>query len=139
MGKMSKIEAMLEELNAIRMEAATELSDVTPDEFMNPADHPYWDTLRGVLVQMGNHMREHANQIEDTRRTTDQAQTMAQRMLAEAELSWGKLRGSLVGLSDEALTVRPPDGGWTIEEVLEHVTRAERRYLQLAREARRKA
>jgi uncharacterized damage-inducible protein DinB len=61
---------------------------------------------------------------------------MPQRILAEAELAWGKLLGATVGLTDEDMALKPPEGGWSVLEVLEHVLKVERLYLATIREAR---
>jgi hypothetical protein len=132
-----KIDAMLAELRELRAQTLAELSDVTPDEFSSPSPMERWDDLRRVLLRFGDHLREHANQIEDTRQQLDQRHTMPQRMLAEGEIGYGKLLASLVGLTDEDLTRKPPDGGWSVLEVLEHIIQGERNYLNATREARK--
>ena len=61
-------------------------------------------------------------------------------MLAEAENAWGVLFASTVGLTDDDLDLDPPDGGWSIRQVLEHVRDGEAGYLaaiQIAREESR--
>lgn len=133
-----RIHELLNELRDARERSLKELSDATPDEFSLPTNMQRWDDLRRILLRFGDHMREHANQIEDTRRTTDQAHTMPQRMLAEGEVAWGKLLAALVGLRDEDISVKPPDGGWSIEEVLLHLIEGENNYLNHARSAREK-
>lgn len=37
---------------------------------------------------------------------------MPQRMLAEVEIAWDKLLGTVIGLSDEQAELTPPDGSW---------------------------
>jgi uncharacterized damage-inducible protein DinB len=51
-------------------------------------------------------------------------------------LAWGKLLGATVGLTDEDITLKPPDGGWSVMEVLEHILKVERLYLGAIRDAR---
>ena len=60
-------------------------------------------------------------------------------MLAEAEYAWGKLLAATVGLSDEDYKASPPEGGWSIRQVLEHVIASERAYMEAIRTARLRA
>ena len=99
---------------------------------------PRWTEVRRVLLRFGDHMREHATQIAGTRAAIQRDVTMPQRILAEAERSWGVLLAATVGFTDDDLAVKPPDGGWSVQEVLEHITKAERNYLNVIVEARAK-
>jgi hypothetical protein len=110
---------------------------MTEAEFARPTSMQRWDDARRVLLRFGDHMREHANQALAARANTGHALTMPQQMLAEAELAWGKLLGATVGLDDDAIAAEPPDGGWSVEQVLEHVLHVEKVYLNAILEARR--
>ena len=46
------------------------------------------------------------------------------------------LLAAMVGLTDDDLAVKPPDGGWSVQEALEHIATNERNYLAVIREAR---
>lgn len=132
-----KLDALLAEIRAAREQTLAELIDLTEAEFSLPTEMVRWDDVRRVLLRFGDHMREHATQVEGTRAAVDRVPTMPQRMLAEAEVAWGKLLAATVGLSDGDLTVDPPDGGWSVQQVLEHVLASERLYLDTIRRARR--
>jgi hypothetical protein len=58
-----------------------------------------------------------------------------QRILA-AEVSRGAFLAATVGLTDDDLDLVPPDGGWMLRRILEHVRNSERDYLEAVRRAR---
>jgi len=132
-----RLDALLAEIRTVREQTLAELVDLTEEEFGLPTDMTRWDDVRRVLLRFGDHMREHATQVAGTRAAVGRGPTMPQRMLAEAELAWGKLLAATVGLSDDDLTVSPPNGGWSVQQVLEHVLASERGYLDAIRRARR--
>ncbi len=134
--KNTQLLTLLKEIREVRDQTLVELIDLTEDDFNTPTDSQRWDDIRRVLLRFGDHMREHANQIEGTRVQNNQPPTMPQRMLAEAEISWGKLLASVIGLTDEDIAVTPPDGGWSAVQVLEHLKTIENQYLDLIRSAR---
>ena len=106
------------------------------EEFAYPTEMKRWDDIRRVLLRFGDHMREHATQVAGTRDRVQREPTMPRRILAEAEIAWGRLLAATVGLTDEDLDREPPDGGWTIRQVLEHVRATEGQYLNAIRAAR---
>ena len=130
------LDGLLGKIRAQRQEALAELNDVTEGEFALPTGMERWSSIRRVLLRFGDHMREHANQIEAARQAIHRAPTMPQRMLAEGEIAWGNLLAATLGLRDEDIEVKPPDGGWSIREALEHVLDAEQDYLNAIRRAR---
>ena len=130
------LDGLLAEIRTRREETLKELVDVTEEEFAYPTDVVRWTELRRVLLRFGDHMREHANQVEGARASIGRAPTMPLRMLAEAELSWGKLLGATAGLTDADLAAAPPDGGWSVQQVLEHIIKTEQLYLETIRAAR---
>ncbi len=131
-----KLEELLADIRRVREQMLAELVDVPEDEFAYRTTMQRWDDVRRVLLRFGDHMREHADQVLGTRASIERGQTMPQRMLAEAELAWGKLLGGTLGLTDEDIRKKPRDGGWSIQEVLFHVLQVEQRYLDAIREAR---
>jgi hypothetical protein len=133
-----KLDRMLAQIRHLREETLKSLVDMTEDEFPYPTHMPRWTEVRRVLLRLGDHMREHANQIAGTRTAIERGPTMPQRILAESEIAWGLLLATTVGLSDDDLAGKPPDGSWSIEEILKHIARAEKDYLQAIREARQK-
>ena len=130
------LDRLLTEIRTRRKETLGELVGVTEEEFAYPTHVARWTELRRVLLRFGDHMREHANQVEGARASIGRAPTPPQRMLAEAELSWGKLLGATAGLTDADLTATPPDGGWSIQQVLDHIVQTEQWYLETIRAAR---
>ena len=134
----TQLDTLLSQIRAAREETLRALADVTEDEFTTPTNRRRWDDLRRVLLRFGEHMREHASQIEGIRADIGDAPTPPQRMLAEAELSWGKLLAATVNLTDDDLLVSPPTGGWTVGEALAHILEEEKGYLGVLLDARRK-
>ncbi len=129
---------LLASIRAVREEALREVAALAEEEFTVPPAKERWAEIQRLLLRFGDHMREHANQIEGTRAALQRAPTDIQRTLQEAELAWGKLLAAFVGLSDEDCRQVPPDDGWSIEEILQHVLATERRSLEAIRVARRK-
>ncbi len=132
----SKLVKLMAEIRALREQTLLDCLDLTEDDFDTSTDSARWDDVRRVLLRFGDHMREHANQIEDARVKTDQAPTMPQRMLVESELAWGKLLGAVIGLSDEQADLKPSDGGWSVIETLEHIKEIEIYYQDLIQSTR---
>lgn len=130
------IEDTLNQIRTVRLETLRSLSDATEAEFITPTDLQRWDDLRRVLLRFGEHMREHSNQLEDSRQKVGSGPTMPQRMLAEAERAWGQLLAATVGLTDETAQLQPDDGGWSAMRVLEHILEVEQSYLAAAKRAR---
>lgn len=123
-----QINALLTEIRQCREETLTLCADLTEEDFPQPTEMVRWDDVRRVLLRFGEHMREHASQIEGIRADLDRSPTPPQRMLAEAELVWGKLLAATVNLSDADLDAVPPSGGWTVRQTLEHLAQGERNY-----------
>lgn len=135
-GQRQQVDALLAQIRTVREATLTTLHDVTEGEFATPTDLKRWDDLRRVLLRFGEHMREHSNQLEDSRQKAGTGPTMPQRMLAEAERAWGQLLAATVGLSDESAMQQPDDGGWPAMRVLEHILEVEQSYLAAAQRAR---
>jgi hypothetical protein len=129
---------LLASIRAVREEALREVAALAEEDFTVPPAKERWAEIQRLLLRFGDHMREHANQIEGTRAALQRAPTDIQRTLQEAELAWGKLLAALVDLSDEDCRRIPADDGWSIEEILQHILTTERRSLEAIRIARRK-
>ena len=138
---------LLASIRATREEVLHELADLAEDGLAagngpdasgsTPSVTERWASIHKTLLRFGDHMREHANQIEATRASLDRVPTGTERTLQEAELAWGKLLASVVNLSDEDCRRLRPDGAWSIEEILQHVLITERRLLEVVRATRR--
>jgi hypothetical protein len=141
-GKENKVqkqnlESLLTEIRTLREQTLSELIDLTEEEFANPTDMARWDDVRRVLLRFGDHMREHATQVRGTRAAIGRPPTMAQRILGEAEIAWGRLLNATAGLTDDDVDTEPPDKGWNIKKILEHVRDTESVYLSKIRAARK--
>jgi hypothetical protein len=131
-----ELDALLAEIRSRRQETLSEFADLTEADFATPTPMPRWDDIRRVLLRFSEHMREHASQLEGIRAALGRSPTPPERMLAEAELAWGKLLAATSNLSDEDLDRVPPDGGWTVRQLLEHVVQSERNYQNAIRASR---
>ena len=74
-GEREQLLALVAEIRAIREQVIGELADVTEAEFrLSTATRPWpWTELWMVLLQFGNHMREHATHIQGTRQSLGRA------------------------------------------------------------------
>ena len=131
-----EITKMMTEIRHLREETLAALSEMEETEFGIATQMERWTEIRRVLLRFGDHMREHANQINGARAAIKRDPTMPQRILAESEIAWGLLLAAMVGLSDGDLDQKPPDSSWSIRETLEHIANTERRYLQAIQDAR---
>ena len=131
-----QVNSLLAEIRQVREESLILCADLTEADFHQPTEMHRWDDVRRVLLRFGEHMREHASQIEGIRADLDRSPTPPQRMLAEAELVWGKLLAATVNLSDEDLDAVPASGGWTLRQALEHLAQGERNYQAAIRRAK---
>ena len=133
--KRDKLDTLLAEIRALREQTLVEFNELTEADFDTPTGHERWSEIRRVLLRFGDHVREHANQVEGIRDDLGLIPTMPQRMLAEAEFAWGKLLAATVGLTDSDLDAPPPEG-WTIQQTLDHIKASEAFYLELVRAAK---
>lgn len=129
---------MMDEFRRLREETLTALTEMEETEFGIPTQMERWTEVRRVLLRLGDHMREHANQIHGARVAIQRDPTMPQRILAESEIAWGVLLAAMIGLTDQDLDIKPTEGGWSVQEVLNHISQTERSYLHAIQEARQK-
>jgi len=135
-----ELDALIAEIRAIRREVLAELNDLAESEFSLPITTSTWkwDTVLRALLQIGNHMREHATHIQGLRAALDRHPSQPQRILAEAEVAWGTFLAALVGLSDADLDRAPDQDAVALRRILEHVRNSEQDYLAAIQGARRK-
>jgi uncharacterized damage-inducible protein DinB len=133
---MQELTKMIAEIRRLREETLAALSEMDETEIEITTQMERWTEIRRVLLRFGDHMREHTTQINGARSAIKRDPTMSQRILAESEIAWGLLLASMVGLSDDDLDQKPPDGSWSIRETLSHIAETERRYLQVIQDAR---
>lgn len=132
----AQLDTLLAQIRAMREQTLAECAGLTEADFALPTGMNRWDDLRRVMLRFGDHMREHASQAGAARVATGHAPNPPERMLIEAELAWGMLLGATVGLSDDEAATPPPDGGWSVMQVLEHVLKTEETYLNAVRAAK---
>jgi hypothetical protein len=125
----SEIMEMIARIREAREQTLSRLTDLTEADFPTPTEMERWTDVRRVLLRFGDHMREHANQAEHTRAIIERTPSMPQRMLQEAELAYGKLLAATIGLTDDDFNRTPPDGGWSLRQVLDHTLKSEENYL----------
>ena len=124
------------QLQEIQQEILAELEGLQQPELKYATDNWRWNTLRRVLLRFGDHLQEHTTQLIAAREDIGARQTMPQRMLAQAQLAYGRLLGALVGLTDDDLDKAPQPGEWSPREVLEHIVQTQCAYLGMIRRAR---
>lgn len=122
-----ELDQLLVAIRVQREQTLTALNDITESEFSIPTSIERWTEVRRLLLRFGDHMREHATQIDSVRAAIDRPPTMAQRMLAEAERAWGIVLAATVGLTDDDLDTQPLEG-WTLRETIAHIAWAEQFY-----------
>ncbi len=113
-----------------------ELEELPREEMRFVTDQPRWNTVRRVLLRLGDHMREHTTQLVEAREAVGAAPTMPQRILAQAMQAYGCFLGATVGLTDEDLDRAPAPGEWSPRQVLDHLVENQASYLDLIRRAR---
>ena len=131
-----ELNSLLAEIRGVRDRTMAELSDIPESDFAVPVDLPRWNEVRRVLLRFGEHMREHANQLEKAREDLQRSRTMPQHMLAEAERAWGQVLAATTGLEDDDLDASPAPGSWSVRTVLAHMLESEQRYLDAVRRVR---
>jgi len=131
-----QVSQYLARLESLQHEIMNELADLPYDEFRYATGSSRWNTVRRVLLRFGDHVREHTTQLLAAREAIGARQTMAQRILAQAQQAYGCLMGAVLGLSDEDLDQVPEPGEWSPRQVLEHLIDTQQGYLELIRGAR---
>jgi len=131
-----QMNAYLDRFDAIQREMLDEFTDLPREELRYAADNVRWNTVRRVLLRLGDHVREHTTQLVAAREDIGANPTMPQRMLARACADYGAFVGAVVGLEDEALDQVPEPGEWTPREIIEHMITIQAWYLDLIRVAR---
>lgn len=125
----TELNQLLAEIRTAREKTLAALPAVTEDDFDTAVPNPRFDDVRRILLRFSEHMREHASQLEGIRVGIGKAPTPPQRMLAEAELVWGKVLAATVNLSDADLDTIPAEGGWSVRTLLAHLLKGEEGYL----------
>lgn len=127
----TELENTFEEIRAVRIEVpefltaltGTKTEKETPDLGMSC-------NIGMALLHFGDHMREHKNQFLGTCHSVGIGPTDDQRRLADAEVTWGRLQGTVVDLSGSDLDTAPAEGECSISETLDHILMGEQFFLK---------
>jgi uncharacterized damage-inducible protein DinB len=117
------IERLREEVNQT-LDALIDL----PQDYLNaPCGHACarGGSVRDLLVHNIFHERQHTGQVWSIRDQLEILQGWDRQdlpmLLDDYTMARAQLIASLFGLRDAQLDIKPPDGGWTVRETLEHV------------------
>ena len=87
------------------------------------------DGLRFALLTAHHLLRETAATVAAARLGAGKPFTEAQRILAQVHEAYRDLTGALAGTSEDEIDAKPPNGQWTLREVLGHMLGAEKGFL----------
>ena len=103
------------------------LIDVPSEYLQQPCGHgcARGGSARDLLIHNIFHEKQHTGQIWSIRDQLRLLQGWDNQdlplLLADYYTARAQLIASLFGMTDEQLDLKPPDGGWTARETLEHV------------------
>ena len=130
-----QVKRELDSLNGLRDQWLDRLGDLSDEDLAITAEDGYW-TIRKWLCRMIDHEAIHLGQVVRIRRSIEPVWRAAvrwrevDRLIGELHSLRGRLASELVGLSDELLDARPPDGPKSVREVLAHLHQAEEGYVE---------
>lgn len=125
--KTDDVKAMIKRLQDSFDETLHALYDVPPAALQQPCAHgcARGGTARDLLVHNIFHEKQHTGQVWSVR---DQLRLLPgwgsqdlPTLLADYYTSRAQLIAALFGLADDQLDAKPPDGGWSIRETIDHV------------------
>jgi len=125
--KTDDVKAMIKRLQDSFNETLHALYDVPPAALQQPWAHgcARGGTARDLLVHNIFHEKQHTGQVWSVR---DQLRLLPgwgsqdlPTLLADYYTSRAQLIAALFGLADDQLDAKPPDGGWSIRETIDHV------------------
>ncbi len=125
--KTDDVKAMIKRLQDSFNETLHALYDVPPAALQQPCAHgcARGGTARDLLVHNIFHEKQHTGQVWSVR---DQLRLLPgwgsqdlPTLLADYYTSRAQLIAALFGLADDQLDAKPPDGGWSIRETIDHV------------------
>lgn len=88
--------------------------------------------VRNFLVRLGDHMRQHVNQIERVRNQNQHLRTETDMIMAHADEMLGRVKAAVAGMTDEELERKPSADEWSVAEILAHLAEIEVMYRQRA-------
>jgi uncharacterized damage-inducible protein DinB len=127
MAKTDDVKTMIKRLQDSFSETLHALYDVPPASLQQPCAHgcARGGTARDLLVHNIFHEKQHTGQVWSVR---DQLRLLPgwgrqdlPTLLADYYTSRAQLIAALFGLADDQLDAKPPDGGWSIRETIDHV------------------
>jgi len=125
--KTDDVKAMIKRLQDSFNETLHALYDVPAAALQQPCAHgcARGGTARDLLVHNIFHEKQHTGQVWSVR---DQLRLLPgwgnqdlPTLLADYYTSRAQLIAALFGLADDQLDAKPPDGGWSIRETIDHV------------------
>jgi len=131
----TQVQDYVAQMAAAQQQVLDALTDLERSDMRFKTEQWRWNTVRRGLLRFGDHVREHTTQLIEAREAAGAAQTMPQRILAQAMEAYGYWMGAMVGLCDEDLDTAPAPGEWTPRQVLEHVISSQISYLETIRNA----
>jgi uncharacterized damage-inducible protein DinB len=142
--KTSDVKAMIRRLQASFNETLDTLYDLPQASLREPSAHgcARGGTARDLLVHNIVHEKQHTGQVWSVR---DQLRVLPgwgqqdlPTLLADYYTARAQLIAALFGLADEQLDTRPPDGGWSIRETIDHVLYWDRDSIETLRSERQR-
>jgi uncharacterized damage-inducible protein DinB len=122
-----QLKAFIERLREEFNQTLDALIDLPQDYLNAPCGHACarGGSVRDLLVHNIFHERQHTGQVWSIRDQLEILQGWDRQdlpmLLADYTTARTQLIASLFGLRDAQLNIKPPDGGWSVRETLEHV------------------
>ena len=126
------VRAMIRQLQDAFNGTFDALYDLPEDYLQRPCGHSCarGGSARDLLVHNIFHEKQHTGQVwnirDELRLLQGWDNAALYPILVDYYLSRAQLISSLFGLTDDQLDARPPDGGWTVRQTIEHTLGSER-------------
>jgi uncharacterized damage-inducible protein DinB len=136
----ARVRHMIQELQASFNETLEVLYDLPEDYLQQPCGHSCarGGSARDLLVHNIFHEKQHTGQVwnirDELRLLQGWDNTSLYPLLVDYYLSRAQLVSSLFGLTDEQLDRIPPEGGWSVQQTIEHALGSERRSINALRD-----
>ncbi len=132
-----KVTALLGELRREREATLDAFTDITREDLRFATGHERWSSARRVMLQLNNHLREHALQVRLVRKGLQRLPSEPQDMLALGEQAWGDVLAACVGLTDDDVDRVPAPGQWSVRQVFDHMIRSVIGYRKIIEKAQK--
>jgi uncharacterized damage-inducible protein DinB len=143
-GSNAAVRATIRQLQHAFNDTLDVLYDLPQEYLQQPSGHQCarGGSTRDLLVHNIFHEKQHTGQVWSIR---DQLRLLQgwghadlYQLLVEYYLARAQLIASLFGLTDEQLDARPPGGGWSVRQTIDHVLAADRSSIGALREESRR-